>query len=103
MSFLKQLGLGTIMLGTIVFTSCSNSQTETINFENAFIVDVRTPGEFASGHFEGAVNIPVKEVEQNLSKFDGEEQIVVYCRSGARSGKERKSTRLNSSHVRISY
>nr|WP_299205320.1 rhodanese-like domain-containing protein [uncultured Brumimicrobium sp.] len=111
MSFLKQLGLGTIMLGTIVFTSCSNSQTtdtpiaknstqsnsqkETINFENAFIVDVRTPGEFASGHFEGAVNIPVNEVEQNLSKFDGEEQIVVYCRSGARSGNAKKILERN--------
>lgn len=102
MNYIKTIGLGAIMLGAVIFTSCSNSQTskasntekatqnkqqaDKIDFENAFIVDVRSPQEFASGHFEGAVNIPVNEIEQHLSEFEGKEQIVVYCRSGARSG-----------------
>jgi len=102
MSYLKNIGLSTLMFAAVAFTSCSNSQTseaskteqssqnvkqdDKIDFDNAFIVDVRTPQEFASGHYEGAINIPVNEVEQYLSEFEGHEQIVVYCRSGARSG-----------------
>ncbi|PWH82268.1 sulfurtransferase [Brumimicrobium oceani] len=92
------------MFGTVVFTSCSNSQTsetastsetkrttqnsqnDKIDFENAFIVDVRTPQEFKAGHFEGAINIPLNTVESNVEKFQGHDQVVVYCRSGARSG-----------------
>lgn len=53
----------------------------------AFIVDVRSPMEYQSGHFEGAVNIPVDQVQQRLSEFGPVEQpIIVYCASGARSG-----------------
>ena len=104
MSYIKKIGLSAMMFGAVVFTSCSNSQTsetsstskstgttqnnqeQKTDFENAFIVDVRTPQEFASGHFEGAVNIPLNTVESNLDKFKGHDQVVVYCRSGARSG-----------------
>ncbi|MBK9566803.1 MAG: rhodanese-like domain-containing protein [Saprospiraceae bacterium] len=50
-----------------------------------FLVDVRTPGEFASGHPKGSVNIPLDKVAANLSKFKGKKDIVVFCRSGNRS------------------
>lgn len=52
----------------------------------AFLVDVRTPEEFAMGHVKGSVNIPLDKVPQNLNKFKGKSQIVVFCRSGNRSG-----------------
>ena len=53
----------------------------------ALVVDVRTPGEYASGHFKGAINIPVSEVSSRLSEFGPKDKpIVVYCASGARSG-----------------
>lgn len=61
-----------------------------IDFENAFIVDVRTPGEFNGGHWEGAINIPLNELQNHLDQFEGKEQIVVYCRSGARSGNAKR-------------
>jgi phage shock protein E len=54
----------------------------------AAIVDVRTPEEFAAGHIEGALNIPVERVGQGvpaLSKLRKESSILVYCRSGRRS------------------
>ena len=50
-----------------------------------FLVDVRTPGEFAQGHPKGSVNIPLDKVAANLSKFKGKKDIIVFCRSGNRS------------------
>jgi phage shock protein E len=54
--------------------------------EGAFLVDVRGPGEFAEGSAKGAVNIPLDTLAQNLNSFKGKENIVVFCRSGNRSG-----------------
>ncbi len=51
----------------------------------ASLVDVRTPGEFASGHPEAAVNIPVNQVGARLSEIDRSRPVVVYCQSGRRS------------------
>jgi phage shock protein E len=52
----------------------------------ALVVDVRTPGEFASGHHPRAVNIPVDQVESRIKEFgDKSKPIVVYCASGSRS------------------
>ena len=53
--------------------------------EGAFLVDVRTPVEFAEGHVKGSVNIPLDTVPSQLSKFKNKTNIVVFCRSGARS------------------
>ncbi|UII26715.1 rhodanese-like domain-containing protein [Fulvivirga maritima] len=53
--------------------------------EGAFLVDVRTPGEFAGGSVVGAVNIPLNTVGDQLKKFDGKNKIVVFCQSGNRS------------------
>jgi phage shock protein E len=53
----------------------------------ARLVDVRTPGEFTAGHIEGAINIPVQELEARLNELQPKDRgIVVYCRSGHRSG-----------------
>jgi rhodanese-related sulfurtransferase len=51
-------------------------------------VDVRTPAEYAGGHIEGALNIPVEEMEQRWQELDAyrDQQVVLYCRTGRRSG-----------------
>ena len=55
--------------------------------EHATIVDVRSKGEFLQGHFPGASNIPLDQVINQIEDFRKMEQpIVVYCRSGNRSG-----------------
>ena len=51
----------------------------------ARIVDVRSPGEFQSGAYPGAVNIPVQELEARLSEVPRDRPVVLYCASGARS------------------
>lgn len=54
--------------------------------EGAFLVDVRSLEEFAGGSAEGAVNIPLDSVTRQILKFEGKRNIVVFCRSGNRSG-----------------
>jgi rhodanese-related sulfurtransferase len=49
------------------------------------LIDVRTPQEFAGGHLKGALNIPVDELSQYLSRVPRDMPVVVYCRSGNRS------------------
>ena len=51
------------------------------------VVDVRETGEFAGGHFDGAINIPLGIIPLRLDEFKAMPgPIVVYCRSGNRSG-----------------
>lgn len=53
--------------------------------EGAFLVDVRSPQEFAAGSPTGAVNIPLDTLSKNLQRFRGKSAIIVFCQSGARS------------------
>ena len=51
------------------------------------ILDVRTPGEFASGHLAGAVNIDFNadDFETQLNHLDKNMSYLVYCQAGHRS------------------
>lgn len=51
------------------------------------IIDVRTPEEFAEGHIDGAVNIPVESPTflDAVAELDPDATYAVYCRSGNRS------------------
>ena len=54
--------------------------------EGAIILDVRTKGEYGSGHIRGSVNIPVEQLHKNLQKFkDKKRTIITCCESGMRS------------------
>lgn len=61
---------------------------QSLAYDDALIIDVRPPSEFASGHVEGALNLPIDKLGQNYASAvpDKARQIVVYCQSGARSG-----------------
>ncbi len=54
-----------------------------------YLVDVRTPGEFAGGSVKGAVNIPLNTLQSNLNKFKNRKAVVVFCASGMRSSQAR--------------
>jgi rhodanese-related sulfurtransferase len=54
--------------------------------EGAIILDVRTKGEYGSGHIRGSVNIPVEQLHKNLHKLkDKKRPIIACCESGMRS------------------
>lgn len=51
-----------------------------------FLLDVRTPEEYAQGHVPGAVNIPHDQVASRLADIPKDKDVVLYCRSGRRAG-----------------
>lgn len=52
----------------------------------AIIIDVRSKGEYSSGHIKGSVNIPVDQLRSNLNKLkDKNKPIITCCASGMRS------------------
>jgi phage shock protein E len=61
--------------------------------ESIVLVDVRTPGEYDSGHIPGALNIPHTEIAGNPPTDDRDAVIVLYCRSGSRSSLAERALR----------
>lgn len=52
--------------------------------DRPFLLDVRTPQEFAAGHMPGAVNIPVYELRTRLGELPRNHRIAAYCQVGQR-------------------
>ncbi len=52
--------------------------------EQPFLLDVRTPQEFESGHIPGAVNIPMDELRSRLGELPRNRKIATYCQVGQR-------------------
>ena len=52
---------------------------------NAIIVDVRSKEEYKDGHIKGSLNIPLQNLNTQLSKLKKNKTIITCCASGARS------------------
>jgi phage shock protein E len=54
----------------------------------ALLIDVRSPGEYQSGHITNAINIPVGELEARIAKIapNKDQVLLLHCASGVRSG-----------------
>ncbi len=59
-----------------------------INREDALVIDVRSPGEFAEGHIADSKNLPLEKLNERLAEFEKfkSRPIILSCKSGARSG-----------------
>ena len=88
-----------LMAGLLLLAGCSSSAAGVTNMNvsefskkiteaGVVTVDVRTPGEFMTGHIQGAQNIDFESgnFENEISTLDKEATYAVYCRSGNRSG-----------------
>jgi phage shock protein E len=54
--------------------------------QGAIILDVRTRGEYNSGHIKGSINIALNELPSQLNKLKNKQTpIITCCASGARS------------------
>jgi rhodanese-related sulfurtransferase len=53
--------------------------------DDAFLLDVRDPEEWAAGHAPAAVHMPMMEVPGRLDELPADRDVVVICRVGARS------------------
>jgi rhodanese-related sulfurtransferase len=54
--------------------------------DHLFLLDVRTPEEYAEGHIAGAVNVPYDQLATRLAEVPKDKDVVLYCRSGRRAG-----------------
>jgi rhodanese-related sulfurtransferase len=64
--------------------------------ERPLIIDVRGAGEYADGHVQGAVNIPLGQLPKKLASIPREQLVVTYCNMHHRgeSRGERAATML---------
>jgi len=82
----------------LLLTACGGSSANVTNLDvdgfasniknpGVIVLDVRTPGEFATGHIENAINIDVEGMtfDSEIAKLDKNVEYAVYCRSGRRS------------------
>lgn len=79
-----------ILLSFFLFKRTSPAQTAEVDAalrENALVIDVRTAGEFASGHLPGVTNIPLDRIKKEIPELapDRDKPILLHCLSGARS------------------
>ncbi len=81
-------------LAVLPLTNCaasiSGAEAKVFVQKGARLVDVRTPEEFAAGHIEGALNIPIADLDARKAELSKDDEIVLYCRSGARSARGEK-------------
>jgi rhodanese-related sulfurtransferase len=71
-----------------------------VNFKDlvkngAQIIDVRTPGEFKSGHIRGAVNIPLQNISTQTSRIKKDMPVITCCASGMRSASAKSILKAN--------
>ena len=85
-----------LLFATLLFAviSCSNNSNtlnvadfkKSLSDSTTILLDVRTPEEYASGHFAGAVNLDVENIRAGKLPDSAKTQpLYIYCRSGNRS------------------
>ena len=88
-----------IFVSLFALTSCSSQGSasitnvdastfiSTISDPNIKVIDVRSLGEYSSGHLQGALNIDVESggFDAGIANLDKTATYAVYCRSGRRS------------------
>ena len=55
------------------------------NLEQIILLDVRTEEEYSAEYIQGAINIPLSELEGRLGELDNTKVVIVYGKSGGRS------------------
>ncbi|MGB3209128.1 MAG: rhodanese-like domain-containing protein [Desulforhopalus sp.] len=74
-SWQKKLGQGEISITDF---------TKSLNSELIRVIDARTPAEYESGHFPGAVSIPLEQMKTRINEIPKDKFIVVHCMTGGR-------------------
>ena len=73
-------------------TISSDEAREYLTDSNYQFIDVRTDGEYDSGHIPNSMHIPLHQIQDRMSEIDSlkNKNIIAYCRSGERSSKATK-------------
>jgi rhodanese-related sulfurtransferase len=78
-----------------LFTPAEKPDLKVLIEEGAFLVDVRSPQEFAQSKVKGSVNIPLDTISRQIAKFKDKKHIIVFCRSGNRSSQAKSILQRN--------
>ena len=70
--------------------------------DHLFVLDVRTPQEYAEGHVPGAVNVPYDQLASRLADIPKDKDVVLYCKSGRRAGIAAETLTANG-YTRLSH
>jgi rhodanese-related sulfurtransferase len=62
-----------------------STQWENLPSSNAFVIEVREPDEFAAGHVESSINVPLSQLRNRIQELPTDREIALYCRVGHRS------------------
>ena len=75
-------------IALLAISGCCSTESKTSMEANAVLLDVRTPEEYKSVYLEGAVLLPLAELESKISSkvADKNTPVYIYCRSGRRAG-----------------
>ena len=78
-------------------TDCWDVHEGLVNGHGGFVVlDVRSPDLFATGHVDGAVNLPHRRInERNLAQFPEDALFVVYCAGPHCNGADKAAVALS--------
>ena len=79
------LGLFALWIVTTRLGKLAPDTAKQLVASGAALIDVRSPGEFSSGHITGAKNVPVGDLARRASEIPKEKDVIVYCASGMRS------------------
>ncbi|HEY2091748.1 MAG TPA: molybdopterin-synthase adenylyltransferase MoeB [Thermoanaerobaculia bacterium] len=60
-----------------------------------YLLDVREPHEWTTGHLENSIHIPMRDVPARLAEIPRDRDVVVICRSGARSANVQQFLKAN--------
>lgn len=85
---LKKLSIALVAMFALVGLAACAPATPIDMSKVTAVIDVRSAGEYASGHLQGAVNIDVESATftDEISKLDKSGTYVLYCHSGRRAG-----------------
>lgn len=85
-----------LVVSAVALASCGRSdvgapiagaEAHALVAQGATLLDVRSSAEWAGGHLDGAVLIPIDELARRLAEVPRDRPVVVYCASGARSAR----------------
>jgi len=65
--------------------TATNEEAAAAATQGGLLIDVREAAEYAFGHIEGAISIPMGELDDRMNELDGEKEIYIICRTGKRS------------------
>ena len=64
-----------------------DTKTVQANRQDIQILDVREDDEWTAGRIDGALHIPLGELDRRIDELDRSRPVVTVCRSGGRAGK----------------